>query len=120
MPEEVRAQLESKYDEVHGEVRLPEIDLAQSLKSTTAERRRLQLKLGMPTHSVRVKYIRDGLVGETLLGEFDILTREDLDKGMRPIPKEYNNDKVAKTRKKRNYEVHCHGVSFFWAPDGST
>ncbi len=115
-PEEIRAHLESEYNKA----REREIELTQSLKSTAAERRRLQHKLGMPTNSERVKYVRDGLVGETLLGEFNILTQADLDKGMLPIPKEYDNDKAAKTRKKRNYEVDRHGVSFFWAPAGST
>ena len=70
----------------------------QALKSLATRRRSLERRLEKASNEETIYFIRSGLVGKVTLRENEVLTREDLDQGMEPIPDELDTSQAADVR----------------------
>jgi hypothetical protein len=86
-------------------------EITSQMKSLQQEYQENRKMLGESGGGQSIHYIMDGLAGKVMLDEHET--------NLEPIPPSLDNNVLAKTRKKRNYEVTEYGSSTIWIPRGT-
>lgn len=94
-------------------------EIIAQLKSLQQEYQENRKMLGESGGGQSIHYIMDGLACKIMLDEHEMLSLDDFKTNLEPIPPSLDNNVLAETRKKRNYEVAEYGSSTVWIPRGT-
>ena len=116
--EEVHAN--DSYDiNCRSQIEARQVEIVLQMKALQSEYEENKRRLGVNHNATTIQYIHNGWVGKVQLDENEMLTLEDFNSGLEPIPPSLDDKSSDETRRKKNYEVAIYGSSASWVPCGT-